>query len=574
MKSMDSSLLDIMYLLGAMALVLFGSKHMAEGLQKALGERLRTGLYQFRHGWKSGLIGGGLLNVGLQSTASTMVMLLGLVSSGLFTLLEAMPLMIGTKLGASLSAWLLVFLEFEWNLSQFSVPVLAFCFPLLFYGGERVRNLGEFTVGIAIIFVGFYFMHDVIPDLRQYPNYVAFMDQYVNLGPGAVLMFATAGALFGMLTQSTLVVMGFTMILLTTGWIDFGVATALVLGENLGASIITQLSALGTNVYGRRMAFAQSFMALATLSLALLLFNPLLNWSEWMLGQAVGIPDLQLVEGSRDELYLWGAHGLALAHTSFNLIVGTLLLLVPGRIARLSQAIVRSTHKWDRRDRLQYLHTNLLHTPEVAIIEARKEILDYADHARQMFSLVEDLVLNLPDKNKKILRRLRKYEEESDRLEVEIARYLSKISSQNLSQRTSRQIKAMWSIINDLERIADQCEQLGRLMEKRTFLKIEFNQDAEEEIRSMFSAVNQAFQLMNENICESPGILVNMEEVFQIENDINALRNKLRDSHFIRLETGKCSMQSGLIYLDLIASLEKVADQIVSVQEAAANLKG
>lgn len=570
---MPSSVVDIFFLAGALALMLFGTKYMAEGLQKALGMQLRHAFYQFRGRKIRGLTGGALVSMGLQSSASTLVLLLSLVNGGLIQLLHTVPIMLGALLGASMSAWLLAYLEFDWQISSISLPLLGICFPLLFFGRERLRYIGEFLVGLTLILLGIYFLRDAVPYLREYPAYVAFMDDYVNIGPGSVLMFALAGALIGVLLQSTTAVLALTMALLTTGWIDFGVATALILGENIGTAVTLQMAGLSANVDARRMAFIFSLIALGVLMLALASFNLLLEGANDLVCAVNRLPELHLIDGYRNDLYRWGAYGLATVHTIVHGATVLIFLALSQPLEQLSRRMVRRLHKWDHRSHLQYLHTNLLQTPEIAVVEAQKEILDYATHAQEMFLLVEALVLNLSEKSKKDFKRLRKYEDESDRLEVEIARYLSKLSTQNLSHHTSRQIKAMWSIINDLERIADQCEQLGRLVEKRSLLKIEFNQDAEEEIRSMFQAVNEAFALMNRNMRYREHRTVDMTQVFEIENHINNLRNELRDSHFIRLETGKCSMQSGLIYLDLIASLEKVADQIVSVQEAATHLR-
>lgn len=570
---MTYTIWDFLVLLGSLGLFLFGMKFMSEGIQKAAGDSLRKVLGYMTSNRFIGVITGFLVTATVQSSSATTVMVVSFVNAGLLTLVQAVGVIMGANIGTTITAWLIAILGFKINMGTISFYLIAVAAPLMFLKRDSIKDWAEFVMGFAILFIALDFIKVSVPHPEGNAVMVQWLEYYLGLGFGSRALFLLLGTLLTMIIQSSSAAMALTMLFLLNGWIGFDLAAAMVIGENIGTTITAQLAAVKANVQAKRAALVHTLFNMTGGIVIFMVYYPFIDLIEWIISFGYGTSP-NLLAGSPETIEAVGLIGIALFHTAFN-IANTLLLIgfIP-QIAHISKRIIPlSPHTKEDIVKIEYIESGLLATPELALVEAKREIVHYAELTRKMYGYVAILAIKKVPNERKLVERIGEYEETSDLFEVEIARYLSKISEAKISHSTSGNIRSMWSMINDLERIGDICYQMSRNLDRKERLKLEFSKDAQQNLQEMFELVDKSLALMIKNLNEEDEEKIDFNKVREIEGNINEMRDALRSEHFLRMEQGLCSTQSGLMFIDIVSSSEKIGDHVMNVNEAILGIK-
>lgn len=556
---MNYSLLDFLTLIGSLGFFLFGMKLMSEALQKVAGDKMRNILAKMTSNPVKGIFTGFLITTLIQSSSATTVMMVSFVNAGLLALSESIGVIMGANIGTTVTAWLISLLGFKIDISVISLPLIGISFPLLFSKTKKNKFWGEFIIGFAIIFLGLDFLKASVPDIKSNPEILAFLSSYTSEGILSHLLFLGIGTLLTIIIQSSSATMALTLVMCNNGWISFDIAAAMVLGENIGTAVTANIAAAVANVSAKRAARAH------------LIFNILgVIWVSFILNHFLSAINLFITETGGISPYE-SAHAipvaLAIFHTTFN-VTNTFIFIW---FTRLIEMIV--TRLVPMRDdteefRLKYINTGMLSTSELSIHQAKKEIIVFAERVAKMYRFVEDMFNQTSDKKfYKRYNKIEKYEGISDRMEVEIATYLTKVSEGELSIEGSKRIKAMLKVISDIESIADSCFNLAKTLMRMNDWKVKLNKEQKENINKIFALVTEALSEMMANL-EKGYKYIDINKALDVEENINQFRNKLKKEHLKSVEKKAYSYQTGIIYNDLFSESEKLADYVINVSEA------
>ncbi len=596
---MSYSFLDFLGLLGAVGLFLYGMKVMSEGLQKAAGDRLRNILGAMTRNRFTGTITGFLITALIQSSSASTVMVVSFVNAGLMSLAQSMAVIMGANVGTTFTAWVISLFGFKVNISAFVLPLIGIAIPLLFTKKSRNKSIGEFLIGFAFLFMGLDMISRYVPDLQSNPEMFAFLQRYASMGYLSVLIFVGVGILLTMVIQSSAATFAITLIMCSKGWINFDLACALVLGSNIGTTITPILASMSGNVAAKRTAMGHLLFNLLGTLWVLCLYFPFVNLNVWLteaLGQ--GNPEMlstfvNNIEATQPDIYnhlfdnsLPDSHpvvaevgrlqqsvsiGLAIFHTVFNLINLSIMIWFTKLYVRIVERLVPAKHKEDEEFQLKFISGGLMNASELNIAQAEKEIAVFAERVQRMIGMAQQLVHTKDDSEDFSNRfsRLEKYEDISDRMEIEIAHYLNRCSEGRLSNEGKLKIAAMLRIVSEIESIADCCSGAGKILIRKQQSSVKFNEEIYSNIDTMFSYVEAAMANMVK-------LLGNMEHVreqeiivsYNKEREINNLRNQLRTANIENINSKHYEYQAGIYFMDLISDLEKTGDYIINVVDA------
>lgn len=561
---MNFGLLESLNLLGALGFFIFGMKIMSEGIQKAAGNKLRQILSSMTRNRFLGVFTGFLITLLIQSSSATTVMVVSFANAGLLNLVESIGVIMGANIGTTVTAWLIAFFGFKIKISSFALPIIAVGFPMMFAKRGTIKSFAEVLIGFALLFLGLDALKSAVPDLNQNPEVLSFLATFTDYGIFSTMLFVLVGTIITIIIQSSSAAMALTLTLLYTDVISFEIAAAMVMGENIGTTITANLAAIVANVHAKRAARAHLIFNVVGVIWMTLAFPFFIDFIRWLWipfqeGLASAVPD---ISGSQEELQL------SLFHTVFN-ILNTLLMVgfVP-LIAKVVIKMVPSKGDVDEEFHLEYIGTGMMLTTEAAILEAKKEVAKFGKLTKKMVAFIPKLLVETDQKAfKKLLARIKKYEEITDRIESEVSNYLAKVSEGELNPSASERIRSMLSIINDLERIGDVCYQMSKAIERKSEKKIWFTPEQRQNLQEMFTKVDAAISQMVINL-EDDYDNVDMTEANNLEKEINKLRNKFRKEHLVSIEQGDYNFPSGIIYNDLFSSAERIGDHIINVSEA------
>lgn len=563
---MDFGVFDFLELIGSLGVFLFGMKLMSEALQKVSGSKLRGILAAMTSSRIRGIFSGLLITAVIQSSSATTVMLVSFVNAGLLNLAESIGIIMGANIGTTVTAWIISILGFKVKMSVLSLPLIGITVPLFFSKNERNRSLGEIAMGFALLFIGLEYLKTSVPDIRSNPQILSFLTDFTDLGFGSYLIFLAIGTLLTILIQSSSATMALTLVMCNNGWIGFDTAAAMVLGENIGTTITANLAATIANTPAKQAArahFLFNLFGVIWMSAAFPFFLKGINF---------------LVMQGGAESAFESTHSLPVAlslfHTIFNVTNVLIMLPFAGLIAKTATRLVKPAEE-DEEFHLKYINTGLLATAELSLLQSKKEIISYSEHVRKMFGWVQDLLRETSTKKfEKRIDKIHKYEEASDRTELEIAKYLTEIATSHLSAKGSMRIKVYLNIIDNLESISDSAHNLSRSFKRQAKEKAQFSEEIKQNIQKMFDLVEKSIDNMCKMLQENPATL-NLKKATEIEEKINQLRNKLRKEHLSQMEDQKAySYFAGVIYSDLFSESEKLADYVYNVCEAIVELKG
>ena len=572
------SVSQIFTLLGALGMFLYGMNLMSSGLQKAAGERLRGFLSSMTSSPAKGVLTGLGVTTVIQSSSATTVMVVSFVNAGLLTLAQAISVIMGANIGTTVTAWLVSWLGFKADISIFAVPLMALGFILSISKKSNRRNISELIVGFSLLFLGLSLMKGSVPDLSQNPDALAFIQQWQGHGFGSVLLFLALGTILTLVLQSSSATMALTIMMLNFGWIKFDMACAMVLGENIGTTITANIAAAVGNVSAKRAALAHTVFNVFGVIWALIFFTLFLKLVGAVTAGIFGLPDpagehfaiIQGTEGEQTASQTAALYGLSMLHTMFNLINTLILIWFVPQIETLVCKMIKN-RKEDEKEvhRLKYINAGPLATPELAVEQASKEIVHFAQISRNGLGYVRAAVNETDvDKFEQWRSKLVKYEEISDRIEYEIATFLNDVSAQEISESTSIQIKAMYKIIGELESLGDSGESISRILSRRNIHKKEFDAETIKKLNKMIDRVDYAYEVMIENLSKAEtGELETVANAYAAEERINNLRNDLRDEEIESIEHNRKNYQTSVYYLDIVNELEKMGDFMINVSQ-------
>lgn len=592
---MSYSFLDLLCLLGSVAMFLYGMKVMSEGLQKAAGDRLRNILSAMTRNRFTGMLTGIVITALIQSSSASTVMVVSFVNAGLMTLAQSMAVIFGANVGTTFTAWIIALFGFKVDTSAFILPVIACAVPLLFANAGRKKSIGEFMIGFALMFMGLDLISDYVPDLQSNPEMFAFLERYASMGFASVLLFVFVGIILTAIIQSSAATFAIVLIMCTKGWISFDLACAVVLGSNIGTTVTPLLASMSGNVAAKRTAMGHLLFNLFGLIWTLAVFYPFVRLNvditEW-LGQ--GNPNsifsyVNELEAKDPHLYnsifdnsLPAGHpvlmkiaqmqfsvsfGLSMFHTIFNLVNVAIMIWLTGFYVKVVEKLIPAKHTGDEEFQLKFISGGLMSASELNIAQAEKEIVVFAQRVQRMIAMAQNIVHN-PSGNEftKQFSRIEKYEEISDRMEIEIANYLNRCSEGRLSNEGKHRIAAMLRIVSEIESIADCCYGVAKILIRKQESHVSFNEEISNNIDSMFIAVEAAVTNMLLLLRNFEGVdQADIITSYNHEREINNLRNQLRVANIENINEHHYEYQAGIYYMDIIGSLEKIGDYIINV---------
>ena len=566
-------ILQIFTLLGALGMFLYGMNLMSSGLQKAAGDKLRGLLSSMTSSPFKGVLTGLGVTTVIQSSSATTVMVVSFVNAGLLTLTQAIGVIMGANIGTTVTAWMVSWLGFKADISLLAVPLMLLGFLFSNSKKNQRQNVGELIVGFCLLFLGLSFMKESVPDLRETPQVLEFVKEWSGHGFGSVLIFLAFGTVITLVLQSSSATMAITLIMLSMGWIPFQMACAMVLGENIGTTITANIAASIGNTQAKRAAMSHTIFNVFGVIWALLFFKPFLG----LVGKIIelfGLPN-PASEGfavvSPDSPTSTAAlYGLSMLHTLFNTINTLILIWFTKLIERAVMWIIKTPKNQEKEVfRLKYISAGPLATPELASEQALEEIIHFAEISKNGLGYAKEAIAESSTDNFDQLRaKLVKYEEISDRIEYEIATFLNAVSEGDISEETSRKIKAMYKIIGEMESLGDSGETISRILSRKNIHKREFDQNALKNIMGMVDLVNGAYDSMISNLeAANHGTLTDILNAYNAEDRINNMRNYLRDAEIEGIETGKNNYLSSVYYMDIVNELEKMGDFIINISQ-------
>ncbi|MBF1423629.1 MAG: Na/Pi cotransporter family protein [Prevotella histicola] len=556
-------LIVFMKILGSLALLIYGMKVMSEALQKMAGSQLRHILGAMTTNRFTGMLTGTFITCAVQSSSATTVMTVSFVNAGLLTLAQAISVIMGANIGTTLTAWIMSL--------GFNVDLTLVVFPAFFLGiiliySKRRRYVGDFLFGIAFLFFALVLLSSAgkALDLEHNPAAIEFFKSFDTSSHLTIIIFLLIGTLITCIVQSSAAVMAITILLCSTGVLPIYLGIALVMGENIGTTATVNLAALGANTQARRAAFAHLLFNVFGVVWVLCLFYPFVDMVCRMVGYD---PESTTLSAAQKATIL--PIVLAMFHTCFNVCNTAVLIWFIPQMERVVCWIIKAkANKEDDEFRLRFIQAGIMKTPELSVLEASKEIHAYAEFTQHMFGMVRDLLtIKEDDAFEQLFDRIDKYEDRSDDMEVEIAKYLDQVSDAHLSDDTKEKVRQMLREISEIESIGDSCLHIARTIGRRRAAKEEFTE-------AQFDNINQMFELVDDALTQMGAVLVkhknevNVDRSFTMENQINNYRSQLRTQNITDVNDHKYTYTIGTMYMDIIQECERLGDFIINVVQA------
>lgn len=543
---------------GSLALLMFGMKQMSDSLQKMAGSQLRHVLGAMTTNRVFGVLTGTLVTASIQSSTATTVMTVSFVNAGLLTLAQAISVIMGANIGTTLTAWIMS-AGFTFNITDFVWP--AFFIAIILIYSKRRKLIGDFLFGISFMFLGLGTLRQtgIDMDLAHIPEVLDFFSSFDPNSFLTTIVFLIIGSILTMCVQSSAAIMAITMILCSSGVLPIYQGIALVMGENIGTTVTSNLAALTANAQARRAALGHMFFNVFGVVWVLCIFHPFVN----MVCGFVGVDPNNVTNPAMLSFVL------AAFHTTFN-ISNTLILIwfIPW-IEKLVCMIIKPKATEEEEDfRLRFISSGIMKTPELSILEAQKEIVSFADRIKRMFGMVRELLeTKEEEKFVKLFSRVEKYEGISDNMEIEIAKYLDSVSDNHLSDESKAKIRAMLREISELESIGDSCYNIARTVNRKQRGKEDFTEKQYEHIHQMMQLTEDSLSHMNVLIGGRKGNY-DVNRSFNIENEINNFRNQLKSQNINDVNNHEYTYSIGTMYMDIISECEKLGDYVINVVEA------
>ena len=601
---MEYSFLDFLYLLGSLGLFLYGMKIMSEGLQKVAGDGMRNVLSAMTHNRFLGVLTGILVTALIQSSSGTTLMVVSFVNAGLLNLAQSISVIMGANIGTTVTAWIISLLGFKVDISAFAIPLLSLSLPLFFSKKTNLNSWGEFVIGFSLLFLGLQFLKDSMPDLQNNPDALAFVQKYTDMGYWSVLLFLLIGTVLTCIVQSSSAMVAITLIMCAKGWIPFELATAMILGENIGTTITANIAALNANIAAKRTAFSHFLFNMFGVAWVLIFFYPIVNLVGYILTMHGPDPrdlyplinQLSLQYSPEQVEMLTGgvlitnnaemaglqatltsmagacSIGLALFHTLFNVTNSAIMIWFIPLYVKICEFVIQPSKKSEKKKsfaHLQFLSTRMLSTSELSLLQVHKEATSYAQKVREMLRMVQLLLFTEDTEDfERNYNRLQKYENICDRIEVEIVEYLSELSEGDLSSDSRREVRVLMTAATEIESMGDACYNMGQIIKRRNYNDIMFGPELKKRLQEMHALVEQVVDHTIETLDadeKTPDLFYIAEN---LEHDVNNKRDMLIKENLHALDKKEYEYPESVYYLDLIDEYEHLADYSINVVEA------
>ena len=551
--------MNILTLIGALGMFLYGMNMMSTGLQKTAGGGLRRLLGTMTSNPLKGVLTGFGVTAAIQSSSATTVMVVGFVSAGLLTLAQAIGVIMGANIGTTMTAWIIAVFGFKADISAIAVPLMALGFVMSVSKKDRLRNISELVIGFSLLFLGLSLMKSSVPDLKETPEVLAFITSWSGHGYGSVLLFLLLGTILTLILQSSSATVALTLIMLNMGWIKFDMAAAMVLGENIGTTITANIAASVGSVNARRAALAHTVFNLFGVIWALAIFHPFVRFIQW-------IVSLMGVDEATSLVY-----GISMLHTVFNLINTMIMIWFTKQIEKLVRAVIKDKPMpEDASDvRIKYLDYGLVSTPELALAESSKEIIHFGKVMKNGLEYLSEAITNSDNESKfKTYRdKLVKYEEISDRIEYEIVKFLNDLGKNHLSEESKGLVRSQIRICSELESLGDSGESISRSLLHMKAYGRRLSPEHIAKLCKMTGYLSQAYEDMIWNL-ENSSRIKDIRNAELDERAINEFRDECREKELGDIESKGDAYFETVFYLNILEQLEKMGDFLINVSQA------
>ena len=553
----------IINMAGALAVFLFAMKLMSEGLQKFAGSKLRHILTKMTGKPLSGILSGTAITAAIQSSSATTVMVVGFTEAGLLSLAGAIAVVMGANIGTTVTAWIISIFGLGNGDGQFSLPLLLAAVSLFFIFSKKsnLQSLGQSIIGLALLLIGMGFLQQSFPNLTDYPDFLHALSRWSKWGYLSILIFIVIGAVITGVIQASAAMTAIILLMGYNGWIGFDMAMALIMGQNIGTTMTAQLAAMTTGKTGKRAARAHLMFNVMGVLLCLIVFYPMQHLIENIVAS---VPLFSSLMGGDMPAQI------TIFHTLFN--VGTTLILaffIP-QLVKLVEWMVPDKKDGEEEFRLTYLEPTLLSTAELNLQSAKSEIEDFSKRVLRMYTFLPGLRTAKNDEEfDTIMRRVTKYEEITDRMDLELTKFLTRVGSGDVSQHASERISTMLRIIDNLESIGDTIYQIAMTRKNKREDAVHFDDGLNERLEHMRELVQNALDVMDSNLKDYDHI--DLDAAYAAEHAINEYRDLLRTQHLDALKNGTYDYAIGNAYSSLYALYEKLGDYVINVSEAIDN---
>lgn len=551
---------QILTIIGSLGIFLYGIKLLSESLQKVAGNRMRLVLSAITSNRYRSIFTGLVVTAAIQSSSASSVMILSFVNAGLLSMYQAVGALIGANIGTTITIWIISLLGFKFSLNVILLPIIAVSIPLYFSTKSKLKSWGEVLFGFALLFMGLELMKSNLPALDENRIIVQELARFINHGFFSLLLFVGVGIVFTVILQSSSVTLALTLVMCNNGWIPFEIAAAMVLGINIGTTSTALIASLIANQTAKRAAVFHLLFNVAGVLWALVFFSYLLNGINkvtFMIEGTSAVVDINSIPIA-----------LSLLHTVFNILTAILVVILLPQFIRLAELLVPAG-KSKEQFRLTYLNSPI-GTSELSLLQARKEIHVFGKRTEAMFELIPQLLIEKDEERfSSLFERISQYEDISDRMEVEIASYLTRLSESELSYQSSKKIRSMLKIIDDMESINDICLKMARLIEQKNNEKAWFSQKMRNEISEIFDLVRASIAMMNQHL-DNYEYAPDLNKVLELELTINTIRDELLAKNQKRLKAEKIHYPTARYFGEFVSHCEKIADLTLNVSQAIA----
>ncbi len=562
--NLGSFLVGLLQLCGSLGFFLFGMQLMSEALQKVAGNKMRSILAMVTKNKFVGILTGVLITAVIQSSSATTVMVVSFVNAGLLNLVQAFSVIMGANIGTTATAWIVSLLGFSFSIVDLAIPLVAFSLPLLFSKKTSHKYWGEFLVGFAILFLGLEFLKNSVPDVKAHPEALAFLQNWANMDYWSILIFAIVGAVLTIIVQSSSATVAITLVMCAQGWIDLHVACAMVLGENIGTTITANLAAMNANLSAKRAALSHTFFNLFGVVWCLAVFYPFFDFVSGIVESWTSDPVSQTT---------WT---VSLFHSMFNICNVLVLVWFSKYIVALVEKCLQPRKKKNAPTEdeeevfhLAYISTGLLSTAELSLLQTRKELHVFGDKVAHMYSRLTALIdeKNPQEFNAKF-DRMKKREEISDQIEREIAKYITQVSTGQLSDESKLETQQILRITSEIESIADGCFKVACIAKNNRDKQISLSETDRIKLQDLINLVGKSIDGMLVDIESDTLTPEAIAQAKTLEIEINNLRTRLLAESTKAITEGEEAYGDGAYFRDLVRVLERIGDYVVNVIEA------
>ena len=593
---MSYSFLDFLKLIGSLGIFLYGMKIMSEGLQKVAGDKLRNILSAMTQNRFMGVFTGLLITALIQSSSATTVMIVSFVNAGLLSLAQAISVIMGANIGTTFTAWIISFFGFKFDISVVALPLIGLSIPFIFSANSKRKSWGEFILGFAFLFMGLAFLKDSVPDLQSNPEMLSFLQRFTEMGYRSILLFFLVGAVLTIIVQSSSATIAITLVMCSQGWISYEIACAMVLGENLGTTITANIAALSANIPAKRAAFAHFLFNVFGVTWMLIFFYPFINMiaaiitkigpgdphalnqflmsldpeTIKLISSNASLTDQHLIDlrTQMQTLQTSVSYSLSLYHTVYNILNVLIMVGFIKVYVVICTKLIRSKAA-DDEFQLKFISSSMLSTAELSIVEAKSELIVFAERSHRMLNMVKELnIAEGENDSLKIYARIEKYENISDRIEVEIGGYLNRVSEGRLSSESKLEIRRIMRANTEIESVSDAMYNMAKAIKRRNTANSTFTDEMNANIDSMLALCNQAMNRMIDVLKIKEPKDTDAIPTYNLEVEINQLRDFLKSKNIEDVNAKKYDYQDGVYYMDFVSECERLGDYVVNVVEA------